>query len=505
MSSGLKGSPPPYHHSSRHHHRNVHGERSRSFYRGDQFLHFYRWTSPPGVMKIVSIIVIILCVAIFACVASTLAWDTDLGLSGLGGGIGGGIGGIGGVGGGFGGGFGGGVGTNFGAGGFGGSAIGSSNFGLGGIGGNYTDPRAGKGFIIAIAAITFIAVLVIFILVVSRQNISRSRRFYLAAIIICALLAVLMLIATIVYLVSVNPTAQTSGSVYYNQVVALCAQFQNQGPQPTGIFINQYLYHYCVVEPQEAIAIVFGFLVVVGLIILIVFAARTRQKIRRHGKANILWEEVKLVGDSKSHGDIGEWVNNVSGMPEGLVSDYPSKIGGSRNYLDDISSDYAKPPYTPAGPAQDTPLYNFEPYTSPSDIPSSFVKPKKNRYNDGGYATGGESGDELDDIDFDSEFPTILTEEDRLDYKRTFEKDLSEYKGLQSEIDDINRNLSKLDTELNSLHHSSPQYLNTLDEYTRLKNLKKSANYQLKKKRSKYLKAKLAHIKKRVSEYDRRA
>ncbi|KAJ8380665.1 hypothetical protein SKAU_G00014430 [Synaphobranchus kaupii] len=500
MTSGLKGSPPPYQPGSRHHSRDLYGERSRSYYKEDEFLHFYRWTSPPGVMKILSIIIIILCVAIFACVASTLAWDADLGLSGLGGGFGGGIGGIGG------GGYGGGYGGSYGGGSYGGSSYGGSGIGssYGGIGGNYTNPKAGKGFLIALAAITFITVLVIFILVVSRQNVSRSRRFYLAVIIICAILALLMLIATIVYLVAVNPTAQSSGSVYYNQVVQLCAQFQNQRPQPTGIFINQYLYHYCVVEPQEAIAIVFGFLVVVGLIILLVFASKTRQKIRRHGKANILWEEVKLVGDGMSH-DVGEWVNKVSGMPEVLVSDYPDNIGGSRHFLDDASSDYAKPPYTPGGPEQGNPLYNSGPYSSPSDIPSSLGKLKKKRHSDGGYTTGGESGDELDDIDFNSEFPTIVTEEDRLDYKRLFEKDLHEYKGLQSELDDINKSLSKLDNELDGLHEGSPQYLDTLDEFNRLRSLKKSANYQLKKKRSKYLKAKLAHIKKKVSEYDRRA
>lgn len=112
------------------------------------------------------------------------------------------------------------------------------------------DPKTGKGFIIAITAITFIAVLIIFILVVSRQGTSRSPKFYLAAIIISAILALLMLIATIVYLVAVNPQAQTSGSVMYSQIQMMCAQFQNQ-QQASGIFINQYLYHYCVVEPQE--------------------------------------------------------------------------------------------------------------------------------------------------------------------------------------------------------------------------------------------------------------
>lgn len=210
-----------------------------SYYQDEKMLHFYRWTSPPGVMKIMCIIIIIMCVAVFACVASTLAWDYDMSLMGLGGGVGGGL-----VPG-YGGSFGGSYGSNFG-----------SSYGSGTGGGSYSygetqmNPIAGKGFIIAIAAITFIAVLIIFVLVISRQKTARSSKFYLATIIICAILAFLMIIATIVYLVAVNPTAQSTGSVYYSQVVQLCAQYQNQN-QAQGIFLNQYLYHYCVVEPQE--------------------------------------------------------------------------------------------------------------------------------------------------------------------------------------------------------------------------------------------------------------
>lgn len=196
-------------------------------------------------MKIISIIIIIMCVAVFACVASTLAWDYDMTMMGMGGGIGAGMmpgyGGSSYGGGSYGGSYGGSSGGSYGGGSYGGGSYG---------GGQYMDPKAGKAFIIAIAGITFIAVLVIFVLVVSRQTTSRSHKFYLAAIVISAILAFLMIIATIVYLVAVNPTAQSSGSIYYNQIRQLCAQYQNQN-QAQGIFINQYLYHYCVVEPQE--------------------------------------------------------------------------------------------------------------------------------------------------------------------------------------------------------------------------------------------------------------
>uniref|UniRef100_A0A3Q0RJ41 Occludin b n=1 Tax=Amphilophus citrinellus TaxID=61819 RepID=A0A3Q0RJ41_AMPCI len=382
-----------------------------SYYPGDKMLHFYLWTSPPGVMKIMCLIIIIMCVAVFACVASTLAWDYDMSIMG------------------------GGTGLLPGYGGSYGSGIGGGSYSGYGYGGTQMDPKSGKGFIIAISAITFIAVLVIFIMVVSRQNASRSSKFYLAAIIICAILAFLMIIATIVYLVAINPTAQSTGSVYYSQIIQLCSQYQNQN-QAQGLFINQYLYHYCVVEPQEAIAVVLGFLVFVALIILMVFAVKTRQRIRRWGPERILWEEVKVV--NVGHNSVGEWRD----------SDISSSVGGLQPRLRD-------------------------------------------------YDTGVESGDDL-------LFPPIVDEQERLTYKQEFDRDHKEYKSLQAELDSINQDLADLDRELDRHPDGSPQFLDALSEYNRLKNLKKSSEYQLKKKRCKYLRSKLSHIKRKISEYDRR-
>ncbi|XP_029998374.1 occludin b [Sphaeramia orbicularis] len=474
MPSNKHHSSSSKHHSSRHKHSEVMSNPAFSYYPGDQMLHYYRWTSPPGVMKILSIIIIIMCVAVFACVASTLAWDYDMSIMGLGGGVGGGLlPGVG-YGGTYGGSFGGSFGGGYGSSSYGGGAGGGA-YGYGGQ--TYMDPKSGKGFIIAIAAITFIAVLIIFVMVVSRQSSARSHKFYLATIIICAILAFLMIIATIVYLVAVNPTAQSTGSTYYSQVVQLCAQYQNQN-QAQGIFLNQYLYHYCVVEPQEAIAIVLGFLVFVGLIILLVFAVKTRSQIRRWGPDRILWEEVKVVNGGL-HNSIGEWVKNVSGEPEVLVSDYNDRVGGSRDFLDKLESN--KPLYLPGD----------------SDISSSVPQPRD-------YDTGVESGDELDEDDFSSIFPSIVDEPERLNYKREFERDHQEYKSLQSELDNINRDLEDLERELDRHSEGSPQFLDALDEYNRLKNLKKSPHYQIKKKRCKYLKSKLSHIKRKISEYDGR-
>ncbi|XP_023253321.1 occludin isoform X1 [Seriola lalandi dorsalis] len=479
---GKKHNPPPHHssgskhHSSRHRHSEFVSNPAYSYYPADKMLHFYRWTSEPGVMKILCIIIIVMCVAVFACVASTLAWDYDMSLMGLGGGglvpgYGGGSYGGGSYGGG-------GYGGSYGSGSYGGGIGGAGSYGYGQV---QMDPRAGKGFIIAISAITFIAVLIIFVLVVSKQDAARSPKFYLATIVICAILAFLMIIATIVYLVAVNPTAQSTGSVYYSQIRQLCAQYQTQD-QAQGIFLNQYLYHYCVVEPQEAIAIVLGFLVFVGLIILLVFAVRTRSKIRRWGQERVLWEEVKVISDGL-HTSVGEWVTNVSGNPEVLVSDYNDKVGGSKDYLDRL--DHNKPLYLPGD----------------SDISSSVggLKPWLKDYD-----AGAESGDDLEEEDFSVLFPSIVNEQERLDYKREFDRDHQEYKSLQAELDRINQDLAGLDRELARHPAGSPHFLYAMNEYTRLKNLKKSPDYKIKKKRCKYLRSKLSHIKRMISEYDRR-
>uniref|UniRef100_UPI0037E75BC9 occludin n=1 Tax=Semicossyphus pulcher TaxID=241346 RepID=UPI0037E75BC9 len=502
MSSRPNGSPPPYESDG----YNAPPQPAYSYYPDDEFQHFYRWTSPPGILKIMSIIVIVMCVAIFACVASTLAWDSQGALGGFGG-IGGSYGGT--YGGGYGGGLGGGGYGSFGGGGYGAG----NNYGYGGLGGNYNDPRKGKGFIIAMAAITFIAALAIFIIIVSHQSLSESRRFYLAVVIICAILALLMLIAAIVYLVAVNPTAQ-SGSAYGSQIAGLCAQFQQ--PQPSGVFVNQYLYHYCVVEPQEAIAVVFGFLVAIALIIMLVFALKTRKKIQNYGKSNILWKKVKVIDGTEPPQDVEAWVNNVSSNPEALpMSEYPEKLRGSRNHLDDESTNYDKPPYSytpPPAVEEALPLNNGAPYSSNSDMPSSAGRPKKRRAGRPRRADGQDydtdynsSGDELDDDDFDREFPPIRDEQQRNDYKREFDRDHQEYKDLQAGLDALNKNLSEVDRELDDLQEGSPQYLDALDEYNRIKNQKKTPDYQMKKRRCKYLKGKLNHIKKMVSDYDRRA
>lgn len=56
-------------------------------------------------------------------------------------------------------------------------------------------------------------------------------------------------------------------------------------------------------------------------------------------------------------------------------------------------------------------------------------------------------------------FPSIVDEQERLTYKREFDRDHQEYKSLQAELDNINQNLADLDRALDRHPEGSPQFL----------------------------------------------
>ncbi|KAM4875479.1 occludin isoform 2-T2 [Thomomys bottae] len=477
-----------------------------SFYPEDEILHFYKWTSPPGVIRILSMLIIVMCIAIFACVASTLAWDRGYGSGILGGGIG----------------------YPYGGSGFGGYGNGYG-FGYGyGYGGGYTDPRAAKGFLLAMAAFCFIASLVIFVTSVIRSGMSRTRRYYLTVIIISAILGILVFISTIVYIMGVNPTAQASGSLYSQQIIALCNQFYT--PAATGLYVDQYLYHYCVVDPQEAIAIVLGFMIIVAFALIIFFAVKTRRKMDRYDKSNILWDKEHIYDEQAPN--VEEWVKNVSAGTQDMPpppSDYVDRVdsvvayssngkvnGGKRLYPE---SSYKSTPLVPEV-AQELPLtspmddFRQPQYSSSGNLETSSKRaPTKGRagmarktepdHYETDYTTGGESCDELEE-DWIREYPPITSDQQRQLYKRSFDTGLQEYKSLQAELDEVNKELSRLDKELDDYREENEDYMTAADEYNRLKQVKRSADYKSKRNYCKQLKSKLSHIKKMVGDYDKR-
>ncbi|NXH46616.1 OCLN protein, partial [Dicaeum eximium] len=256
-----------------------------SYYIEDVPQHFYKWSSPPGLVRALEVVVMLLCVAVFACVASTLAWEYGYGY-------------------GYGGVFGNGLGGYYGSG-YYGSGV-NYGYGYGGYYGGVTNPRAANGFMIAMAVLCFLAQLGLLVASLSKSSGSRSRRFYLVVIVVSGVLALVMLVASIVYVVGVNPQAQMSGSgYYYSPLLAMCSQVY-----AGGAVLNQYLYHYCTVDPQEAVAIACGFLAVLLLCLICLFAHQTRSRIWRFGKGNIYWDKIPNGPEGP---DVEEWVKNVSG------------------------------------------------------------------------------------------------------------------------------------------------------------------------------------------------
>ncbi|XP_043927460.1 occludin isoform X2 [Protopterus annectens] len=495
MSSRPFESPPPYDHGSVHYsqpasyapsgklykagsrdlyNEDMQSQPAYSYYPGDEVQHFYKWSSPPGVIKILAMLVIVMCIGIFACVASTLPWDLD---SYSGAGIGTGMSGIG----------------------YGGSYSGMGsylNYGYGyGYGGNYINPRSAKGFILAMAAMCFIFTMILFIILISKGQSFRTRKFYLIILIACAVLGSLMLIATIVYVVAVNPTAQAAGSSFYYQIVSLCSQFYV--PAASGVYTNQYLYHYCVVEPQEAIAIVLGFFVVACLAIIIFFAVKVRRAIGCYGKMNILWD--KDCTEEEANPNVEEWVKNVSGVPSEIreIDSYPDKVNGSINYpmhnddIEDRAQLHSRANgKTPVHESEIPLMKNYPPpthnYSSSSDAtakkPVQSRPPRKRKAGrekspnsegyDTDYTTGAESCDELDDDDLDRTFPRITSEQQRQTYKQEFDSGLQEYKQLQAAMDDVNKRLSDINSQLDLLHEDSEEYQALAEEYNMLKDRK---------------------------------
>lgn len=87
-------------------------------------------------------------------------------------------------------------------------------------------------------------------------------------------------------------------------------------------YLHSYMHQECVIQASvcvfpntvvhllwQAIAVVFGFLVTAALIIILVFALKTRQKIQNYGKSNILWRRVKEVDEVAPPQDVEAWVS----------------------------------------------------------------------------------------------------------------------------------------------------------------------------------------------------
>ncbi|XP_041847390.1 uncharacterized protein LOC121643869 [Melanotaenia boesemani] len=459
---------------------------------------FYHWFSPPGFVKTFKGATVLICFIIFACVASTLVWDMNgLGYGGYGVGDAGSVGGLG-------------------SGYYGGSY---------GYSSSYMTPQSAKAAMISMASINFLVSLGFLVGSFSRSRIMRGCRFYLTVFICDLILAVLQGIIDIIFVIGVNPMSQSSQSMLYNPMLMMCQNFQGKpslsGSVGAGFpggfpMYNQYLHHYCYMDPEEAVAFALGLMVVLALSFSAYYAYKTRSKIWHHGKVNICWDEPLVRPAEGQH--VQDWVNHVGEAATVVVSERAvpdlraenSLVAYGNGTVSIHSERCYKSNRTGAGVE---PLYHSSSDESVRKPPPHHRKkdhstPAAQGIMESQYETGyttGDTGNELDQDHTDHlyrQYPVITSEEQRREYKKEFNSDLARYKSLCSEMDHISDQMHKLSRELDTLDQNSMKYQGVADEYKRLKDLKKTPDYQAKKKQSKELRQKLFHIKRLVKIYD---
>ncbi|XP_068195964.1 uncharacterized protein zgc:154006 [Antennarius striatus] len=486
-----------------------------SYYMEDKPQHFYRWFSPPGFVKTFQGATVLMCFLIFACVASTLVWDMN----------------------------------GFGYGGYGVGVAGGAEMGYyGGSYGyssSYMTPQSAKAAMISMAAVNFLVSLGFLIGSFSRSRVMRSCRFYLTVFICDIILAVLQSIIDIIYVIGVNPMSQSSQSMLYNPMLMMCQNIQGS-PSLSGSLgagfpggfpmYNQYLLHYCYMDPEEAVALVLGLMVVLALSLSAYYAYKTRSKIWRHAKANIYWEQPPIRHSEGQ--DVQNWVNDVA---EERCTQQASTVVASERAAPHLRADHSAASYKPTVSVQSEGNYKSnssqhgaeQQYQNSRTVCSSSSSEESHRVRnppschmtktstndpkprtsaqdtmesqcETGYTTG-DTGNEVgqDHMDYLYRlYSEIISDEQRRRYKKEFDSDLARYKSLCAEMDEISDQMHELSRELDALDEDSIKYQGVADEYNRLKGLKRTPDYQGKKKLCKELRQKLFHIKRLVKIYD---
>lgn len=486
-----------------------------------------------------------MCFLIFACVASTLVWDVNgFGYGGYVGATGGGVAGSG-------------PGYYGGSYGYGGSymtpqsakaamiSMAAVNFlvSLGFLVGSFSRSRAMRGcrfYLTVFICDIILAVLqgiidIIFVIGVNPMSQSSQSMLY-------------------------NPMLMMCQNIPGSPSLSAAAGGSFPGGYP---MYSQYLHHYCYMDPEESVALVLGLMVVLALSFAAYYAYKTRSKIWRHGKSNIYWDEpprghaespdlrdwVDQTRDSRSTQQAPTLVISETAAPDLRLENSPGSCGirtiyqgnqsishgnrtasiqsGGNHKCNSMSVDSSAPRSTKPPSQRCAPLCS-----SASDLTQSTKKLSENRVRsprpeeppqtpgastghsdplesqcEAGYTTGGDTANELDqDQDHSQQlfrlYPAILTDDQRREYKREFDSDLALYKTLCMDMDDISDQMHKLSRELDTLDHTSVKYQGVADEYNRLKDLKRTPEYQAKKKESKELRRKLFHIKQLVKIYD---
>ncbi|XP_016341712.1 occludin-like [Sinocyclocheilus anshuiensis] len=464
--------------------------------------HFYRLFSPPGIVKTMEGLTALLCFVIFVCVASTLVWD----MHGYEGSIGAFVAGSGGYG------------------------MGSGYYGgTYGYQRSYMTPYSAKSAMISMAALNFVVSLAILVVSFSKTWCVHGKTFYLTVLVVDVVLAILQCIIDIIFVIGVNPMAQSSQSIMYNPILMMCQTSLGTPSISAGVgagfpgaypSFNRYLYHYCFMDPEEAVALVCGLFVMIALAVAAYFAYKTRSKIWRHGKPNIYWEEPPILRIDRSQ-NLLNW-RSTQYIPTVVLSEKASPHLKAENsftsYTEGTVSVYSESAYKSNVDSEDAnscspePLYQSRWMSSNTveevEVQSSSVQEKPETYEvedvlcETGYTTG-DSATELDTYELDDSHSEITTDDKRRQYKKQFDISLTEYKNLCAEMDDISDQMNELSRELDTLHEESTKFQAVADEYNRLKDLKRSPEYQATKLRCKKLRQELCHIKQLVKNYDR--
>ena len=141
-----------------------------------------------------------------------------------------------------------------------GSGTGGYYGGSYGYSSSYMTPYSAKSAMISMAAINFLVSLGFLVGSFSRSPAMRGRRFYLTVLVCDVVLAVLQGIIDIVFVIGVNPMSQSSQSMLYNPMLMMCQNMQGSpslsGSVGAGFpggfpMYNQYLQHYCYMDPEE--------------------------------------------------------------------------------------------------------------------------------------------------------------------------------------------------------------------------------------------------------------
>lgn len=193
--------------------------------------------------------------------------------------------------------------------------------------------------------------------------------------------------------------------------------------------------------------------------------------------------------------------NSVTSYTEGTVSIYSEGAYKSNVYSENVNGCSPEPLYQNRWMC-------FNPVEE-VEVQSSSVQEKPVTYETEdvlcatGYTTAGDSANELDTNELEDSYSEITTDEQRRQYKKQFDICLAEYKNIRVEMDDISDQMNELSRELDTLREESTKFQAVADEYNRLKDLKRSPEYQAKKLRCKKLRQELCHIKQLVKNYDR--